>query len=298
MKIFTCCNWQLKFLGPILESWKTAGHEVQYRLGYDPKLHEWAEVCFIDVCDNNAIVGSRQKFPHSRLVIRAIDIECWVRQPAGITWGNVDALIFGAKHIEELVRSYVNFPDSVEIVHVPFGLDIKQWTYRERDGAGKNIALVAHQWSAKGLGLLMQVMAALGPGWKLSILGTKSTEAWLHRYLQHIIGEMNLDVTFTERVPDVNSWLEDKDYLILSSFKEAFSYAAAEAAAKGIRPLIHNFWRANDIWPRHWIWNTIDDCVRKIQYGRYDSQEYRTFIADNYSLEKMMKGFNRVCRIK
>jgi len=297
MKIFACCNWQLKFLGPIIESWKAEGHEVRYETGYNPQQHEWADLCFVDVCDNNAIVASRQRFVHSRLVIRAIDIECWVRQPAGVTWGNVDAIIFGAKHIEEMVRSFVSFPPTVTVAHVPFGVDLSKWSFRKRDGGGRRVALVAHRWSAKGLDMLLQVMAALGPGWRLDCLGTRSTEQWLHAYIDHIIAELGLEVSFTDRVSDVDPWLEDKDYLILASMKESFSYAAAEAAAKGIRPLIHNFWRAKDIWPQAWIWSTIDECVSKILQGPYDSSEYRGFIEKNYSLEIMMKGLNEVCQI-
>ena len=136
MRIAAFCNWQLKFLGPILDYWRDEGHHVEYRLGYDPKLHEWSDVCFIDVCDHNAVVGSKNRFENSRLVIRAIDIECWVRQPGGVTWDNVDALVFGAKHIEKLVKSYVNFPPTLDVRHVPFGLDVDKWTFRERDGSG------------------------------------------------------------------------------------------------------------------------------------------------------------------
>jgi hypothetical protein len=104
MKIFACCNWQLKFLGPILDRWRADGHEVEYRLGYDPALHEWANVCFVDVCDHNAVVASRERFPYSRLVIRAIDIECWAGQPGGVAGDNVDSLVFGARHITTWTR--------------------------------------------------------------------------------------------------------------------------------------------------------------------------------------------------
>ncbi|NIP87210.1 MAG: hypothetical protein GTO03_17275, partial [Planctomycetales bacterium] len=97
MKIFACCNWKLKFLGPVLEAWREAGHEVTYKLGYDPALHEASDVCFVDVCDHNAIVASKERFPGSRLVIRAIDIECWARQPRAVNWKNVDALVVGAR---------------------------------------------------------------------------------------------------------------------------------------------------------------------------------------------------------
>ena len=298
MRIFACCNWGLKFLGPLLEYWRKEGHEVHYELGYNPAQHEWSDICFVDVCDHNAQVASQNRFPGSRLAIRAIDIETWVGQPGGVNWENVDVLIFGAKHIEELVRSYVNFPEKLAIKHIPFGIDPTKWTFKERNGRGQNIACIAHRWSAKGIPLLLQVMAGLKKErWKLHILGTRSTEAWLHKYIEHIIRELGLDVSFTETVPNVDEWLEDKDYLVVSSQKEAFSYAAAEAALKGIKPCIHNFWGARAIWPDSWIWSTIQECINMIKAEEYNSRFYRQFVSETYSMEKMMRSLNEVCGV-
>lgn len=295
-KIAAFSNWKLKFLGQILDYWKAQGHEVRYELGYNPALHEWSDVCFIDVGDHNAIVGSNNKFPNSKLAIRIIDIEAWVRQPRGITWENVDVCIFGAKHIEELVRSYLVFPSNVEVVHIPFGVDISKWTFRERDGKGKNVAFVAHQWSAKGLPLLLQVMAKIGPEYKLHVVGTRNNERWLHQYVDYMAGELGIEMTMVDHVADLDAWLDDKDFMIVSSQKETFSYVAAEAATKGIKPIIHNFWRATDIWPRGWVWSTIDEAAAMFS-GPYDSHEYRDFMVKNYSLERMMRSINDVCGI-
>jgi len=296
MRIYSCSNWGLKFLGIVNDWWKEHGHEVQWTLGYDPALHEWSDLCWVDVADHNAHVASQYRFPHSKLVIRIIDIEAWVQQPTGVNWQNVDVVVFGAKHIEELVRSYLTFPDGLRVEHIPFGVDLRKWSFRERDGKSKEVACIAHRWGAKGLDLLLQVMAALGPGWRLHLLGTKSGgDKWLHAYTEHFISELGLVVVETDSVKDVNLWLEDKDYLIVSSLKESFSYAAAEAAAKGIKPLIHNFWRAKDIWPHNWIWNKVSECVTMIQSSQYDSREYREYIEKNYSLDLMMKRIEAAC---
>jgi len=297
MKIAAFSNWQRKFLGQILDYWQAHGHEVEYRLGYDPELHEWSDVCFVDVCDNNAKVASGYHFEGSRLVIRLIDIETWVHQPSGVNWDFVDVAIFGAKHTMEYVRTYVNFPDRTKVYHIPFGVDLSKWTFRERDGSGKNVALVAHRWSAKGVPLLLQVVDKLGPGWKLHLLGTKSGERWLHHYIDHMIGELGVDVVMEDWVDDLDGWLDDKDYHILPSFKESFSYVSGQSAAKGIKPLIHNFWRAGDIWPEEWIWNTIDECVDMILNQPYDSKSYLQFVEQNYSLDQMMMQINYVCGI-
>ena len=299
MRICSFSNWGTKFLGMINDYWRQQGHEVRYAMGYDPAWHEWSDLCFVDVGDNNSQVASRQRFPNSRLVIRVIDIEAWVGQPGGVQWENADVCIFGAKHIEELVRSYVNFPPNVQVVHIPFGVDLSKWTFRERDGKGKKVACVAHQWTAKGLPLLFQVMAKLGPGWELHTLGTKSKgDVWQFRYYDHIIKHLGIDYHYTERVDDVDAWLDDKDFHILASMKESFGYSSAEAAAKGIKPLVHRYWRAEDVWPESWIWDTVDQCADMILNQPYNSIQYRDVIEQTYSLDAMMSKINAVCGIK
>jgi hypothetical protein len=139
-------------------------------------------------------------------------------------------------------------------------------------------------------------MAKLGPSYELHVLGKKSKERWLHAYFDHIVSELDITVHHTESVTSVDAWLEDKDYLLVTSQKEAFSYVTAEAAAKGIKPLVHNFYRARDIWPDDWVWTTLDELYAKFHSG-YNSASYREFIESNYTLEHMMKGINAACRI-
>jgi len=301
VKIALFCNWKLKFAGHLKRWWEERGHEVRYKLGYDPALHEWADVCFIDVCDNNAIQGTKRSFPGSFLAVRCIDIECWCRQPRGITWENVDAAFFGARHIMELVQEDVKRDIADKCYHAPFGVDMRDWTFRERDGRGGKIALICHRWPAKGLQLAVQAMAVL-PGWELHVLGDRNRTRWFHRYWDWIVAETGIgDRVFEteERVPDLDAWLEDKDFVLGTSMKEAFGYTYAESAAKGIRPLIHNFWRATDIWPEAWVWNTLDDLLEMVEgcLACYDSAGYRDFIARNYSLARMMERIDAICGI-
>jgi glycosyltransferase involved in cell wall biosynthesis len=315
MKIYACSNWGKKFLGMVMDDWKKDGHEVTYSMGYDPELHESSEVCFIDACDRNAVVASANRFSGSRLVIRCIDIEAWAGQPGSVKWKNVDGLIFGAKHIQELVSGYVPFADypNLKIEHVPFGVDLREWTYADRV-PGPNIAFVAHWWPAKNLSLALQVLDKLNrvsdSGYKLHVLGKPAREKWLRFYLNHFIEERMLDVTFEEHVKDLDAWLDDKNYLIMTGQKETFSYVVAEAAAKGIKPLIHYAPAMNEIWNSNWVWATVDGCVDMILQDRnfktdfgtnirkYRSWEYRDYVEKWYPLWRMMDGINEVCEIE
>jgi len=110
-------------------------------------------------------------------------------------------------------------------------------------------------------------------------------------------GEFN-GATCRAAVRDVTAWLEDKDVLLVTSQKESFSYAAAEAAAKGLKPVVHNFWRVRDIWPEEWVWDTVGQAAAMIDSGFCHSQKYRDYVEEHYSLERMMQGLNRACGLR
>ena len=61
-----------------------------------------------------------------------------------------------------------------------------------------------------------------------------------------------------------------------------------EAMARGIKPIIHNFYAARGFYPDDLIYNTIDEAVEKITEESYDSESYRRFIEDNYTLEEQI----------
>ena len=78
--------------------------------------------------------------------------------------------------------------------------------------------------------------------------------------------------------------------------RDRTAWSIAESAAKGIKPLVHNFYRAGDVWPEDWIWNTVDEAAAMLHDG-YDSAGYRRYIEEHYSLEHMMRGINEACAL-
>ena len=56
----------------------------------------------------------------------------------------------------------------------------------------------------------------------------------------------------------------------------------------GVKPIIHNFIFADEIWDKKYLFNRIDEAVDMIISDEYNSKQYRKFIEDNYSLNKQL----------
>ena len=109
-------------------------------------------------------------------------------------------------------------------------------------------------------------------------------------YWQYMVHAMNLDdhVHLDGWQSDISAWLEDKHYLLSTSIHESFGYAIAESMARGLKPVVHNFPFAGEIWAEEMLFNTVDEAVAMITSSEYDSALYRAFIEGHYSLEKQM----------
>ncbi len=94
--------------------------------------------------------------------------------------------------------------------------------------------------------------------YKLYIAG-KFQDDMLKMYWYYQVKEMKLDnnIIFDGWQSDIEEWLENKNYILSTSIHESFGYGIAEAMASGIKPVIHNFLFANQIWEREYLFNGI-----------------------------------------
>jgi 2-polyprenyl-3-methyl-5-hydroxy-6-metoxy-1,4-benzoquinol methylase len=67
-----------------------------------------------------------------------------------------------------------------------------------------------------------------------------------------------------------------------------------EAMACGLKPVIHNFVGARDIYPEKYLWNTIPEFSQRITDGDYSSSEYKNYIERYYSLSRQLDSIENV----
>ncbi len=320
MKISITDAYLRKFTDGMEKYWLAQGHEVRMDRYWNPENAEWADVVWIDVADNNVVSATNpgaaimddaanyqpwdlhdMDLTNKKVIVRAIDIEVWGGHYMGARWDLVDDLIFIAPHIRNLVDLDM-LPErnpNMNVHTIPCAVDLDKWTFKERQ-PGFNIAIVSERWVSKGVHLLLQVILKLhrlDDRYKFTWLGQRSDHAWEHAYRDEFVEHHKLPVEFINILLDdetVDRFLEDKNYLLHGSIKEGFCYAIAEAMAKGIKPVAHRFYGADDIWPGL-TWDTIDQAVDMITEDRYDSASYRQYLIDHgYTIDSMMNKFNKI----
>ncbi len=277
-------------------------HEVKYEPGASEFLFEWADLYFIDQHDNNLhyLWQWHQDHPQAKkpkIAVRILDWDYWcqyVPTKEQKYADFIDHAIVIAPHMYELVSKGANYGDKLHLIRP--GVDLDKFTFREKQ-RGYNIAMVTGDiWQMKNVmeGLMLFAMlVARHPQypWKLHWRGQYADHAcYMPTAVEHFIESRHLkgNVIMYSPVDDMNTWLEPMDYIINPSIKEAFSYCIGEAMAKGIKPIINNWYGCRDMWPEKYIYNTLDEAINKIMSPYIDSKGYRQVIEERYDLKRML----------
>lgn len=311
MKIAVFDSAAFKFSRMLIDHWIAKGHDVQWEIGANPALAEWADLTYIDFIDNNCYClfngpgGDHealnwQSYPKKRLAVRGIDIDIWMgrhRDPR--LWNYVDDFITIAPYLYEMVEKEAQFPRPMHHLIRP-GVELEKFPFRDKP-RGFNIAMVTGNfWEMKQANegyRIFDMLVRKYPEhpWKLHVRGEYNSREMEIVMKEHVIDSMGIrdKVQVYSKVQDMNEWYEPMDYILVPSYKEAFSYAAAEAMAKGIKPILNNWKGSTDIWPEKYIYSHLDEAVEMFM-GEHTPLEYRKVIEERYDAKRMFADYDKL----
>lgn len=268
------------------------------------EMHEailWADTVWLEWANDSTVdfTNHPDALNGKRVICRLHSYEAFSDFVAKIKWERIDDLIFVADHIRQIVGQLnPNLNKQVKNIHIiPSGVDLEKYPLKSRR-KGKNIALLGGINYKKGPMLLLHAFHALykqDPEYRL-FLGGEIQDLRYPLYFTQMVSELGLRgrIVFEGGINDPVAWFEDKHYIVCTSILESQNMSIMEAMACGIKPLVHNFVGARAIYAGEYIWNTIDDFVRMALETEYDSEKYRRFIEENYSLEKQLNSIGKV----
>lgn len=271
----------------------------------------WADIVWLEFANEMAIsVLSSNLADDKRIIVRLHSYEALSGMHHLLRWDKVDHLIFVSKNIRDIVMpddrirvSWKKPPENfIQVPHsiVPNGLEVNDFPFRNRDRAhGDNIAFVANLSSKKGIMLLVHAFHALTKAlprpFTLHLAG-RTDEPRFGLYLSSMVGKLGLGgrMVFHGYIHDIRSWLNDKDYILCTSPIESQGMGIMEAMAMGIKPLIHDFVGAETIYPKAYLWASIDDLIGMLDSDHYESATYRKFIEESYSFKETSRRIRQI----
>lgn len=316
MKIAVADNCHGKFSKDITDHWISRGHEVRFESGASEHLTQWADLYYVDFWDNNIHYlwklynddpdhnrtedWDNNKKP--RIVVRAIDWEVWcglARDQRIIDW--VDDVIVIAPHIETELRKHADFGNKIHLIRP--GVNLDKFTLKQKKNDGFQLGMVlGDMWFPKNHMAGLDIFTMLyrrDNRWRLHIRGQHEPgEYWPVMYEQYLISRKIRDVvTLYPRVEDMNQWYEGIDILLHPGMKEAFCYAVGEAAAKGIPPVINEFYGSRDIWKDMNLYQTHEDAIAAISFAQrrpFVPELFRGIIEENHNVKTMLKEYDEL----
>ncbi len=201
-----------------------------------------------------------------------------------VDWNKVKGIFFCSKHVQRLTN--LKFKDLIKDIpqhYVPNWLDVSKWPLKTNINNHK-IAMVCHLNAKKNIPLAIQIAMMLPDSYSLYLAGGIQDEMVVY-YMDHFQYQLNGKLRYVGKIPfeEMKGFMTDKDYIISTSIKEGCPMNVLEGMACGLKPVIHNWPGALDLFPQKWVFNTIDEAKQIIQIDDYNPEEYRQFVIDNHN---------------
>ncbi len=290
-----------KFLTDIFEFTKSR-FPVEFFEGQSTnEMHElmkWSDICWFEWC-TDAVVEASKLLKVSKNIVRLHRFEAYHNWPSQVRWENIDTLVtVGNSFVKDaLLRRVPDIESRTQLVTIPNGINLDKFRFAER-APGKNIACVGYLNMRKNPMFLLQCMQKLhyiDTEYKLFFGGT-SQNPMLEQYVRHMVEVLELkDVVFFDGWQvDVSSWLRDKHYIVSASIGESQGMGILEGMACGLKPVIHNFPGADQIFPSEFLFNISEEFCEQILSDKYEPQKYRGFVKEHYPLKNQLSKINDI----
>ena len=262
------------------------------------ELMKWSDISWFEWCTNLAVLGSKQP-KVCKNIIRLHRYEAYGQWPQQVNWINIDALVtVGNSFVKDaLLRRVPYVENQAPIVTIHNGVNLDKFAFTDRT-RGKNIAFLSNLRMVKNPAFVLQCIQKLhymDPGYRLFFGGLFQDET-LEQYLRHMVAALGLrDVVFFDGPQEnAGSWLKDKHYIVSTSLIESQGMGLLESMACGIKPVIHNFPGADQIFPSEYLFNIAEEFCEHILSEQYEPQTYRRFVEENYALKDQLPKINDI----
>lgn len=287
-------NWGNIWKPSLQKAFADAGHKARWfstsqELG---TARKWSDRCLSMWADQLAIEMSYTYDKPFFTYIRAY--EAFTDMPASIRWDNVQGLFFCNNNTVGIVKNrfdaIIDQANYRLMRHIVLNwIEIKKYPFKKREN-GTKIAMVCDLNFKKNIPLAIQIMTGLPKEYTLDIAG-RLQDFSLLLYLDNLVFDLGLGnrICIKDRIPHkkIPAFLDDKNYIMSTSMREGCPMNILEGMAMGLKPIIHNWPGAKDLFPGY-VFSDLSSFL-PLLVGDYDSALYRGIVEKSHGLENAKK---------
>lgn len=268
------------------------------------KVIEWSDIIWLEWANEAAIYCTHlPEIAEKKVILRLHSYEALHGYAEQIQWEFIDCLILIADHmLDILLMSVPNIKDRCpKIEIIPNGLNLSTIACSQR--SGEKIAMVCELTYKKNPQFALQILAKLPKSYTLHIAG--AFKDMRHKiYIEHMVRALKIEdrVSFYGHLtgPRMDEFWKDKAFILSTSIHEGHPYNIMEGMARGLKPVIHNFYGAAALYQDRMLFNTIDEAVSMILYSTADtinSFGYQSYVKSmGWTLNNQMQRINETLK--
>lgn len=278
-------------LGPLFILWykyKTKGHKIFYEIiSGGPRFINLAKDTFVYIHGGHEIKDKTEA--------------------RKIKWENLNKIICVSHGtVERFLWRFKNKYSS-KLVIAPIGINLKKFKFVKRNfKVPYKICIVGGVLRFKGIyGLIKMFMDLNDKDCKLTIVKGHPWGDFDEEYLfdcEQLAKNTKLNIEFINHIhyEKIQDFYKTQDIIISNSTIEGVHTAVIEAMATGCFPLINNWFSADKIYPREYIFNTQNEFIKKIDDWEKNknklhlSEKARKWVEKNFDAEKAVLKFEEI----
>jgi len=266
---------------------------------YDVLWIEWANELAVSLTNTDTPVMRGKQ-----VVMRCHSYEVLSGLFQNVKLDRLNAIVFVADHVKDIamklssLRNDIRVTDALKVWTIPNGVDMERFRYEPSKQRGYDVAFVGNISHKKGFPLLLHAFRSLPKDYKLHIAGEYQDYRFKF-YADHILKELEMTnrVIFYGKVDDIPGFLGDKHFIVSSSPWEGHPVNIIEGMAMGLKPVVHNFLGASDMYPHEWIWSSIEEFQSIVTIGHWMPTVYRNQVIKNgWTLDAQVKSVEEMLR--
>ncbi|MGO1257379.1 MAG: glycosyltransferase [Brachybacterium sp.] len=297
----------LKFAGALLQALEDQGHDVLIDQWENHTKHDEArslellaraDTVFCEWGMGNAVWYSKHVQPRQRLVVRVHLQELDRPYLRRTDHANVDAYVFVGELVRRAAVESHGVPAERALV-VPNFVDVDALALPKKDDARFHLGFVGMVPQRKRLDLAVDLVEHLvreDSRYRLFVKGKRPEDfPWMQNRPEEMsyydalarrIDALNAEfpgvVTFDAHGNDMPEWFRKIGVALSVSDFESFHFSVADGAASGALPASLAWAGSDYLYPREWLFASVEEMAESIQERLDESRDYSALIRMRY----------------